>query len=69
MTQAAKDNGIGIYADAVMNHLLNGGSTERFKVVKSDKDGNDIGEELDIEGWTRFDYSTRAGEYSDMTWQ
>lgn len=62
--------GIKSYADIVLNHKGNADFKESFKAVMVDQNNReeDVSGELEIEGWTGFDFKGRNGKYSDMTW-
>jgi alpha-amylase len=64
-----KANGLQIYADIVMNHLLGADRTERVRAALSqegDRNNQSTGY-LDLNLYTRFDYAGRAGRYSSFT--
>jgi alpha-amylase len=67
----AKDIGIGLYWDAVLNHKAGADTTEKCTVVEVDPNDRtkDISEPHEIEGWLGFDFDGRAGKYSDMKWR
>lgn len=62
--------GISVYADMVFNHKGGADETEVFKAVMVDRNDRtkDIGEAVEIEGWTKFTFPGRKGVYSDFTW-
>ena len=66
----AHKKGIRIYADLVLNHKAGADETELFKAVKVNPDNRieEIEEARDIEGWTKFTFPGRKGEYSDFIW-
>ncbi|KZV61445.1 glycoside hydrolase family 13 protein [Peniophora sp. CONT] len=66
----AKQYGIDVLLDAVLNHKLGADRTEVFNVVPSNPQNRiqDIGPVREIEGWTAFDFPGRAGKYSAMRW-
>ncbi|MGI6579052.1 MAG: alpha-amylase [Saccharofermentanales bacterium] len=67
---ALHDNGIQVYADTVLNHKAGADQTEIFRIVEVDPEEREteISEPYDIEGWTRFFFSGRAGKYSQFEW-
>ncbi|THH01455.1 hypothetical protein EW026_g1248 [Hermanssonia centrifuga] len=66
----AKAHGIDVLIDAVLNHKLGADRVESFKAVPVDPQNRlkSIGPVQEIEGWTAFDFSGRAGKYSNMKW-
>lgn len=62
--------GISIYADVVLNHKAGADETEVFKATEVSAQNRDeeIGEEREIEGWTRFTFPGRNKKYSDFEW-
>ncbi len=64
-----KANGLQIYADIVMNHLLGADKTERVRAALSqDNDRNNLSSGfMDLNLYTKFDYAGRAGRYSTFT--
>jgi len=68
--QACHNVGISVYVDIVMNHKAGADELETFKVVEVNPDNReeDISEPYDIEGWTKFTFPGRNGQYSDFQW-
>ncbi|KAB8274309.1 glycoside hydrolase superfamily [Aspergillus minisclerotigenes] len=70
---SARNLGIGICWDAVLNHKAGADYTERFSAVKVDpKDRSvEIFAAREIEGWVGFSFPGRGGIYSSMkySWQ
>lgn len=66
----AHDLGMSIYADVVLNHKAGADETEVFKAIEVAYDNRDheIGQERDIEGWTKFTFKNRNNKYSDFKW-
>jgi len=67
---AAKDAGLQVYADIVLNHL--GGADEHEPVmvrkVNPENRNEFISEPFEIEAYTKFTYPARNGKYSDFKW-
>lgn len=65
-----KENGIGVYADVVLNHKGGADEKERVRVIKvNDENRNEpISEPFDIEAYTRFTFPGRKGKYSQFIW-
>lgn len=63
-------NGLEVYVDIVMNHKAGADETERFQVVEVNPDNRTetISEPFEIEGWTKFIFPGRNGQYSDFKW-
>jgi alpha-amylase len=70
LARAAKDANIGLYWDAVLNHKAGADQTQKCTVVVVDPDDRtkDVTEPHEIEGWLRFEFEGRGGEYSNMKW-
>lgn len=68
--KAAKENGLQVYADIVLNHL--GGAEEKEAVIvrKVDPENRNtfISEPYEIEAYTKFTYPGRGGKYSEFQW-
>ncbi|KAJ2924865.1 hypothetical protein H1R20_g12225, partial [Candolleomyces eurysporus] len=60
--RVAREHGIDILIDAVLNHKLGADRHETFTVIPSDPNNRlrDAGPPRQIEGWTAFDYPTRG---------
>ncbi|MDD7543892.1 MAG: alpha-amylase [Peptoniphilaceae bacterium] len=67
---ALHEAGIHVYADMVFNHKGGADATETFRAVMVDQNDRtkDVGEPQEIEGWTKFTFPGRGGEYSDFQW-
>ncbi|WP_025721949.1 alpha-amylase family glycosyl hydrolase, partial [Paenibacillus polymyxa] len=63
-------HGVAVYVDLVMNHKAGADETEVFKVVEVNPDNRNevISEPFDIEGWTKFTFPGRQGQYSTFQW-
>ena len=63
--------GIQIYADVVLNHKGGADATERVRAVRVARDDRDreLGGDVDIEAWTRFDFPGRGDAHSDFKWR
>jgi alpha-amylase len=70
LSKKAKDHGVGLYWDAVLNHKAGADKTEVCQVVEVDANNRteDVSEPFDIEGWLGFDFPGRGDKYSDMKW-
>lgn len=68
--QAAKQAGIDVYADVVLNHKLGGDQEEEFNATPFSPDNRSqpIGDRVTIKGWTHFTFPGRQGKYSEMEW-
>ena len=64
------NNGMEVLADIVLNHRHGGDEQESFPVRKVDPGNRTdfIAEEEMIEGWTKFNFPGRNGQYSDFIW-
>jgi alpha-amylase len=62
--------GIKVYADVVMNHMAGADVKEKFKAVKVDYNDRttDVSGELEVEGWTGFEFLPRDNKYSPFKW-
>lgn len=62
--------GINIYADAVLNHRMGAESKEVFQATPFSQDNrlHPRGGMREIEAYTRFQFPTRQGKYSDFNW-
>ncbi|KAL4997798.1 glycoside hydrolase superfamily [Aspergillus recurvatus] len=67
----ARDFGIGIYWDAVLNHKAGADSTERFSAAKvHPQDRNkELSAAEEIEGWVGFSFPGRGPQYSSMKYR
>lgn len=61
---------IQVYADVVLNHKAGADRAEKFMAIMVDREdrNKNMGEPLEIEGWTGFDFPGRANKYSDFKW-
>ncbi|MEH2334516.1 alpha-amylase [Nostoc sp.] len=68
--KAAKDAGIRVYADVVLNHKLGADQEEEVEATPYSPDDRNqaIGEMQKIKVWTHFTFPGRQGKYSDMEW-
>ncbi|KIP05839.1 glycoside hydrolase family 13 protein [Phlebiopsis gigantea 11061_1 CR5-6] len=66
----AKAHGIDVLIDAVLNHKLGADRVETFNAVTVDPNNRlkTSGPVQEIEGWTAFDFTGRAGKYSELKW-
>lgn len=66
----AKQLGISIYADVVLNHKAGADEMEVFKAteVSAENRENEIGKEREIQGWTKFTFPNRNKKYSNFEW-
>ncbi|KAF5862391.1 hypothetical protein ETB97_011748 [Aspergillus alliaceus] len=75
LASSARNLGIGIYWDAVLNHKAGADYPERFPAVKVDpkawrKERNiEISTAKEIEGWTGFNFPGRDSMYSSMRYR
>lgn len=63
-------HGIRVYGDVVLNHKAGADETERFAAIEVDPNDREkeLGPPQEVEGWTRFYFLGRGGEYSDFQW-
>ena len=68
--QKAKQSGIAVYADIVLNHMMGADRQEMFLATPYDPDDRHlaIGEAQTIKSWTHFTFPGRNGKYSEMEW-
>ncbi|CAA7267009.1 unnamed protein product [Cyclocybe aegerita] len=68
--KVAKEHGIDILIDAVLNHKLGADKVETFQVVPVQPDNRlkDAGPAREVEGWTAFEYPGRGNKYGGMRW-
>ncbi|KAI0322613.1 glycoside hydrolase family 13 protein [Amylostereum chailletii] len=66
----AREHGIDVIIDAILNHKLGADQKEAFNVIQVDENNRlkEIGRVKEIEGWTVFDFPGRDGKYSTMRW-
>lgn len=70
MIKEFQELGLKVYADVVLNHMAGADRPEKFKAIKVDYDDRtkEISEEIEIEGWTGFDFPGRDNKYSSFKW-
>lgn len=68
LTKVAKEHGVGLYWDAVLNHKAGADRTEKCRVVEVDTNDRtkEISDAYEIEGWLGFDFPGRGDKYSSM---
>ena len=61
---------IQVYADIVLNHKAGADETEKFLAVEVNPDDRNetVSDPYEIEGWTKFTYPGRQGNYSEFKW-
>jgi alpha-amylase len=66
LSAKAKEVGIGLYWDAVLNHKAGADETEKCRVVEVDENDRtkDVGEPYEIEAWLGFTFPGRGEKYS-----
>jgi alpha-amylase len=66
----AKNSGVGIYFDAVLNHKFAGDRKEKCQAIEVDPEdrNKEISDKYEIEAWVQFNFPGRAGKYSKMRW-
>ncbi len=68
--QNFEGNGIDVYADIVLNHMMGADEVEEVDAVENFR--TDRTEEItpvqSIEAWTKFTFPGRGGQYSDFVW-
>jgi alpha-amylase len=64
------DNGVGVYADIVLNHKGGADEKERIKVRRVNPENRNefISEPFDIDAYTKFLFQGRKGKYSKFIW-
>lgn len=69
--RAAHDAGLEVYLDVVLNHKGGADATEVVAAtpVNSDNRNIQIGDSMEIEAWTRFDFPGRGDTYSTFKWR
>lgn len=67
---ALQENGIDVYADIVLNHMMGADDMEEVPVVVNFQQNRmeEITPVMDIEAWTKFSFPGRGGKYSDFVW-
>ena len=68
LSKLAKEKGVGLHWDAVLNHKAGADHTERCRVVEVDENDRtkEISDAYEIEGWLGFDFPGRGDKYSKM---
>ena len=70
LCKQAKEKGVGLYFDAVLNHKAGADRKEKCRVMEVD--GNDrmkdVGEAHEIDAWLGFDFPGRGEKYSSQKW-
>ncbi len=68
--KTARDAGLSIYIDVVLNHMGGAEETEEFQVREVDPENrlHFTSEQYQIEAFTRFTFPGRNGRYSDFQW-
>ncbi|NJM96917.1 MAG: alpha-amylase [Phormidesmis sp. RL_2_1] len=66
----AKQSGLAIYADIVLNHMMGADHQEEFNATPYDPDDRHqaIGKAATIKSWTHFTFPGRQGKYSPLEW-
>ncbi|MBK0380483.1 alpha-amylase [Mucilaginibacter segetis] len=66
----AKNAGLNIYVDVVLNHMGGAEETEKVTVRKVDPENRNefISEPYEIEAFTKFPFTGRNGKYSQFKW-
>lgn len=69
-TTAARQAGLAVIADVVLNHKAGADEAEKFWVRKVDPDNRHeyLSDSYEIEGFTKFTFPGRNGAYSDFVW-
>ncbi len=62
LCKAAKDNGVGLYWDAVLNHKFAADHRERCQAVEVDPNDRtkDVSGQYEIDAWVGFDFPGRG---------
>ncbi|XP_006459524.1 hypothetical protein AGABI2DRAFT_184188 [Agaricus bisporus var. bisporus H97] len=68
--ETAKQCGLDILIDAVLNHKHGGDTTEQAQAIPSHPQNRlkDVGKRQQIESWTVFNFPGRNGKYSSFRW-
>lgn len=68
--RAAKDAGMQVYADIVLNHKLGADHEEEFNATPYNPENRHeaIGKPEKIKAWTHFTFPGRKGKYSELHW-
>ncbi|MEN4761642.1 alpha-amylase [Chryseobacterium sp. C39-AII1] len=68
--EAAHEEGMGVYADIVLNHRMGGDEPENIFVQQVEEDNRikTIEQPFEASAMTKFTFSARNGMYSDFNW-
>ncbi len=68
--KTAQSKGLQVYADIVVNHMGGADEKETIKVRKVNPENRNefIGDEYEIEAYTKFTFPGRKGKYSQFIW-
>lgn len=68
--EALKQNDIAVLLDVVVNHKMGADEKEAIRVQRVNEDNRtQIDDEIiECEGWTRYTFPARAGQYSQFIW-
>ncbi len=68
--RAAKEQGLQVYADIVLNHKLGADHEEKFPATPYNPENRHepIGKLQKIKAWTHFTFPGRKGKYSELHW-
>ena len=67
---SAREAGLEVYVDVVLNHMGGAEETERIRVRKVDPTNRTkfISGEIEVEAYTKFDFPGRKGTHSEFVW-
>lgn len=68
--KTARDAGLNVYADIVLNHMSGADETEMVMARKVNPDNRNefISDAYEIEAFTKFTFPARGGQHSDFVW-
>lgn len=68
LAHTAKDNGVGIYWDAVLNHKFAADRKEKCLAQEVDQEDRTkfVSDKYEIDAWVGYDFPGRKDKYSDM---
>lgn len=68
LAHTAKDNGVGIYWDAVLNHKFAADRKEKCLAAEVDSDDRTkfVSDKYEIDAWVGYDFPGRKGKYSEQ---
>ena len=68
LAQTAKENSVGLYWDAVLNHKFAADHREKCPAVEVDPENRNqtVSDKYEIDAWVGFDFPGRGEEYSKM---